>query len=60
MLYDVSVSRISTATKTIRVEADGREAAEEKAVEQAHDEEFLGCVVEYDFECNGAVEVHPE
>jgi hypothetical protein len=60
MLYDVNVSRISTATKTIRVEADSPEEAEEKAVEQAHDEDFTGCVVEYDFECSGAVEVHPE
>jgi hypothetical protein len=57
MLFDVNVSRISTATMTIRVEADSREAAEEKAVEQAHDENFAGCVVEYDFESGGAVEV---
>lgn len=57
MLYDVNVSRISTATLTIRVEADSREAAEEKAVEQAHDEDFGGCCVDYDFECSGAVEV---
>ncbi len=56
MLYDVNVSRISTATKTIRVEADSREQAEEKAVEQAHDEDFAGCVTDYDFECSGAVE----
>ena len=33
MIYDVSVSRISTATKTIQVEADSREEAEERAVE---------------------------
>ena len=51
MLYDVNVTRISTATKTIRVEADSREEAEERAVEQSHDEEFTNCVVEYDFEC---------
>ncbi len=57
MFYDVNVSRISTATKTVRVEADSREEAEEKAVEQAHDEDFAGCVTEYDFECSGAVEV---
>jgi hypothetical protein len=53
MLYDVNVSRISTATKTIRVEADSPEAAEEKAVEQAHDEDYTGCVTEYDFEVAG-------
>ena len=57
MLFDVNVSRISTATKTIRVEADSPEKAEEMAVEQAHDEDFTGCVVEYDFESSGAVEV---
>ena len=56
MFYDVSVSRISTATKTVRVEADSREAAEERAVEQAHDEDFTGCVVEYDFEVGGITE----
>ncbi len=57
MRYDVNVSRISTATLTIRVEADTAEQAEEKAVEQAHDTDFTGCVVEYDFEGNGAVPV---
>ncbi len=34
MLYDVNVTRISTATKTVRVEADNREEAEERAVER--------------------------
>jgi hypothetical protein len=57
MLYDVNVTRISTATKTIRVEADSREEAEERAVEQAHDDDFTGCVTEYDFEVGGAMEV---
>ncbi len=56
MLYDVNMTRISTATKTVRVEADNREEAEERAVEQAHDEDFAGCVVEYDFEVGGIVE----
>lgn len=56
MLYDVNVTRISTATKTVRVEADNREEAEERAVERAHYEDFTGCVVEYDFECSGALE----
>ena len=56
MLHDVSVSRISTATKTIRVEADTKEEAEEKAVEQAHDTDFAGCVVDYDFEVGGVTE----
>ena len=57
MLYDVNVSRISTATMTIRVEAESAEEAEEKAVEQAHDEDFTGCVVEYDCEAHGATPV---
>ena len=57
MLYDVNVSRISTATKTVRVEADSREEAEGNAVEQAHDEDYTGCLVEYDFEVGGATEV---
>ena len=60
MLYDVNVTRISTATLTIRVEADSREEAEERAVEQAHDEEFTNCVVEYDFEVAGIEEARPE
>ena len=57
MIYDVSVSRISTATKMIQVEADSRRDAEERAVALAHDEDFSGCVTDYDFEVNGAVEV---
>ena len=31
--------------------------AEEKAVEQAHDTDFAGCVIEYDFEIGTATEV---
>ena len=53
MHYDVNVSRISTATLTLRVEAGSKEEAEEKAVEQAHDADFMGCVTEYDFEVGG-------
>lgn len=60
MRYDVNVSRISTATLTIRVEADSAEEAEEKAIEAAHDTDFTGCVVDYDFECNGATEAIDE
>ena len=56
MFYDVNVSRISTATRTVRVEADSREEAEERAVEQAHDDDFAGCIVEYDFEVGGIAE----
>ncbi len=56
MWYDVDVSRISTATLTIRVEADSPEDANEKAVEKAHDTDFGGCVVDYDFEVNGIME----
>ena len=57
MIYDVSVSRISTATKMIQVEANSRREAEERAVESAHDEDFSGCVTDYDFDVNGVVEV---
>ena len=57
MIYNVSVSRISTATKMIQVEANSRREAEERAVESAHDKDFSGCVTDYDFEVNGAVEV---
>ena len=35
MLYDVTVDRIQTCGKVIRVEADDREAAERKAMAQA-------------------------
>ena len=57
MFYDVNVSRIIHATMTIRVEADSPEKAEEMAVEQAHDEDFTGCVTDYEFEANGATPV---
>jgi hypothetical protein len=56
MLFDVNVSRISTATLTIRVEAGSKDEAEEKALEEAHDTDFTGCVVDYDFEVGGATE----
>ena len=56
MWYDVDVARISTATLTIRVEADSRKDAKEKAVAKAHDTDFAGCVVDYDFEVNGIME----
>jgi hypothetical protein len=51
MLYDVTINRVATAQKVIRVEADDPGGAEDKAVEQAHDEDFAGCVTDYDFEC---------
>ena len=57
MLYDVSVTRTSTASLTIRVEAVSREEAQEKAVQQAHDEDYTGCLIEYDFDADSAVEV---
>jgi hypothetical protein len=56
MLFDVNVSRIATATLTIRVEAGSKDEAEEKALEEAHDTEFTGCVTDYDFEVGGATE----
>jgi len=56
MLFDVNVSRIATAALTIRVEANNKEEAEEKAMEEAHDTDFTGCVVDYDFEVGGATE----
>jgi len=60
MLYDVNVSRISTATLTLRVEASSKEEAEEKAIEQAHDTDFAGCVTDYDFESGGVLPVVTE
>jgi hypothetical protein len=60
MLYDVSVTRTSTATLTIRVVADDPENARGKALELAGDTDFMGCVVEYDFDANDAVEVKDE
>jgi hypothetical protein len=56
MLYDVNVSRIATATLTIRVEAASKDEAEGKALEEAHDTDFTGCVVDYDFGVGGATE----
>ncbi|MGO8751850.1 MAG: hypothetical protein ACLQNE_38400 [Thermoguttaceae bacterium] len=52
MFFDVEVSRISTANKVIRVEADSPEDAEKKALAAAGDEDFAGCVVDYEFEAN--------
>ena len=60
MLYDVSVSRISTATRDIRVEAASAEEAQAKALERACDEDFGGCITDYNFEVNGAVRVDGE
>jgi hypothetical protein len=57
MLYDVNVSRISTATKVMRVEADSPEQAEEQSLASAGDEEFAGCITDYDFDGNGVAPV---
>ena len=57
MFYDVSVTRTSTASLTIRVEANDPDAAREKALELAGDQDYTGCVVEYDFDADSAVEV---
>ena len=56
MFYDVTINRISTATKTIRVEADDPDSARGMALELAGDQDFSGCVTDYDFECSGASE----
>jgi hypothetical protein len=56
VIYDVGVLRTVTATRHIRVEANSREKAEEKAVEQAGDEDWNGCVTEYDFDVTDIVE----
>ena len=56
MFYDVGVLRTVTATRHIRVEANSRDEAEEKAVEQAGDEDWNGCVTEYDFDVTDIVE----
>ncbi len=60
MLYDVSVTRTSTASLTIRVEADDPNAARELALELAGDQDFSGCVVDYDFDADDATEVKDE
>jgi hypothetical protein len=57
MFYDVNVSRISTATLPLRIEADSPEEAAAKACEMAGDVDFGGCVVDYDFEASGVTEV---
>lgn len=57
MLYEVNITRTSTATLTIRVEADDPDSAREVALELAPNRDFSGCVVEYDFDADGAVEV---
>ncbi len=67
MLFDVPVNRISTARKTVRVEADNLEETRKRAMEAARDENFSGCIVEYEFEATGSpievadpgVPVHP-
>jgi hypothetical protein len=56
MFYDVNVSRISTATLPLRIEADSPEEAAAKACEMAGDVDFGGCVVDYDFEASGVTE----
>ncbi len=60
MLYDVNVTRTSTASLTIRVEADDMDSARGAALELAGDQDFSRCVVEYDFDANDAVEVKDE
>jgi len=57
MLYEVNVTRTSAASLTIRVEADDPESARGVALELAPNRDFSGCVVEYDFDADCAVEV---
>ena len=60
MLYEVNICRTSTATRTIRVEAANPEEAEQKALEVAGDEDYSGCVVEYDFDASDATPVEDD
>ena len=57
MRWNVSVTRIATASRDIEVEADTKEEAESKAEEQACDEDFSGCVNDFEFGVDGAVPV---
>ena len=57
MLYDVSVTRTSIATLTIRVQADDPDNARGMALELAGNTDFTGCVVEYDFDADEVSEV---
>ena len=60
MFFDVSVTRTSTASLTIRVEADDPDAAREKALELAGDQDYTGCVIEYDSDADDVTEVGDE
>ena len=52
MLYEVNITRTSTATLTIRVDADDPESARGMALDLAGDQNFSGCVVDYDFDAD--------
>ena len=56
MTYEVSLSRISTATKIIAIEADSQEEAEAKALELAPAEDFTGFGTGYEYEVNNTTE----
>ena len=53
MFFDVGVLRTVTATRYVRVEADSKEEAEGKAMDMAGDEDWGGCVTDYDFDLCG-------
>jgi hypothetical protein len=60
MLYEVNICRTSTASRTIRIEANSAEEAEEKALERAGDEDYAGCAAEYCFDADGVTPVEDD
>ena len=58
MLWNVTITRTAVASRDIEVEADTREQAEAKALEQAGDLDYSGCVVDYDFDVAGSTPVN--
>ena len=51
--FTVTVTRTAVASRDIVVEAENSKAAVHKALEGAGDLEFQGCVVDYEFGCDG-------
>ena len=60
MRWNVTVTRTAVASLDVEVEAETRDEAESKAAEQAHDTDFTGCTVDYEFGVGGAVPVDGE
>ena len=50
MRWNITVTRTAVASLDFEAEADTREQAEAKAVEQAHDADFTNCTVDYEFD----------